>query len=141
VIFTTSYDEYALQAFKVNSIDYLLKPIQKEDLQRSLKKLRDLRGNASTDNAPFSIEKLIKELKLQLPADFLLKHKILPIFIPTIGSVFSERIPIKNSWWTIRWMNCRTIWTRSIFSESAAGLLLLTRRLSKSNPISEIVCH
>lgn len=70
VIFTTSYDEYALQAFKVNSIDYLLKPIQKEDLQRSLKKLRDLRGNASTDNAPFSIEKLIKELKLQLPADY-----------------------------------------------------------------------
>src|SRR6186997_2816716 len=32
VIFTTSYDEYALKAFKVNSIDYLLKPVQKEDL-------------------------------------------------------------------------------------------------------------
>lgn len=71
VIFTTSYDEYALQAFKVNSIDYLLKPIQKEDLQRSLKKLRDLRGNHPTDNAPFSIEKLIQELKLQQsPAEY-----------------------------------------------------------------------
>src|SRR6478672_13427094 len=33
VVFTTSYDEYALKAFKVNSIDYLLKPIQSEDLE------------------------------------------------------------------------------------------------------------
>lgn len=71
VIFTTSYDEYALQAFKVNSIDYLLKPIQKEDLQRSLKKLRDLRGNPQPATVPFSIEKLIKELQLQQqPAEF-----------------------------------------------------------------------
>ena len=36
VIFTTSYDEYALKAFKVNSIDYLLKPVQKEELQAAL---------------------------------------------------------------------------------------------------------
>ena len=67
VIFTTSYDEYALQAFKVNSIDYLLKPIQKEDLQRSLKKLRDLtaQGPAPTDvPAPtLNIEKLLRELQ------------------------------------------------------------------------------
>ena len=39
VIFTTAYDEYALQAFRVNAIDYLLKPIEKEELQRSLNKL------------------------------------------------------------------------------------------------------
>ena len=42
VIFTTSYDEYALQAFKVNSIDYLLKPVQQEDLQRAVRKFYDL---------------------------------------------------------------------------------------------------
>lgn len=40
VIFTTAYDQYALRAFKVNSIDYLLKPIDREDLSRSLEKYR-----------------------------------------------------------------------------------------------------
>ena len=38
VIFTTAYDEYALKAFKVNSIDYLLKPVEKEQLENALKK-------------------------------------------------------------------------------------------------------
>ena len=40
IIFTTAYDEYAIEAFKVNSIDYLLKPIKKEDLQRALEKFK-----------------------------------------------------------------------------------------------------
>ena len=39
VIFTTSYDEYAVRAFKVNSIDYLLKPIEKEELETALEKV------------------------------------------------------------------------------------------------------
>ena len=40
VIFTTAYDQYALEAFKVNSIDYLLKPIARADMERALKKLQ-----------------------------------------------------------------------------------------------------
>jgi two-component system LytT family response regulator len=43
VIFTTAYDEYALRAFKVNSIDYLLKPIEREQLEQALRKLVRLR--------------------------------------------------------------------------------------------------
>ncbi|MEZ0608015.1 LytR/AlgR family response regulator transcription factor [Fibrella sp. WM1] len=67
VIFTTSYDEYALQAFKVNSIDYLLKPIQREDLERSLRKLRELttvdQKTAELTTPPLNIEKLLRELQ------------------------------------------------------------------------------
>ncbi len=42
VIFTTAYDEYAIEAFKVNSIDYLLKPIKTEDMKRALEKFKKL---------------------------------------------------------------------------------------------------
>src|SRR4051812_17856795 len=40
VVFITSYDEYALKAFRVNSIDYLLKPVQKEDLKKAFEKFK-----------------------------------------------------------------------------------------------------
>ena len=42
IIFTTAYDEYALEAFKVNSIDYLLKPYKEDELRRALDKLQRL---------------------------------------------------------------------------------------------------
>jgi DNA-binding LytR/AlgR family response regulator len=43
VVFTTAYDEYAIKAFKVSSIDYLLKPIKEDDLRRALAKLQALK--------------------------------------------------------------------------------------------------
>lgn len=69
VIFTTSYDEYALQAFRVNSIDYLLKPVQQEDLQRSIRKFYDLtRREALPAPAPqLNLEAILKSLHLQAP--------------------------------------------------------------------------
>lgn len=42
VIFTTAYDQYAIQAFKVNSIDYLLKPVDEEDLLNALEKFKQI---------------------------------------------------------------------------------------------------
>lgn len=62
VIFTTSYDEYALKAFKVNSIDYLLKPIQTEDLQAAFKKYKSLRHDEVDDG----VQKLVTELRQKL---------------------------------------------------------------------------
>ncbi|WP_439881014.1 LytR/AlgR family response regulator transcription factor [Pontibacter sp. MBLB2868] len=47
VIFTTAYDSYAIRAFKVNSIDYLLKPIDEDELQAALEKFRKIRSHAA----------------------------------------------------------------------------------------------
>ena len=47
IIFTTAYDEYALQAFKLNSIDYLLKPIDDEELESAVKKYQNLKPDRS----------------------------------------------------------------------------------------------
>jgi len=45
IIFTTAYDEYAIKAFQVNSIDYLLKPITKSGIERALEKMNRLKGS------------------------------------------------------------------------------------------------
>jgi DNA-binding LytR/AlgR family response regulator len=56
VIFTTAFDQYTLKAFKVNSIDYLLKPVDEKELEKALSKYYDLHGKA----APAFSEKMIK---------------------------------------------------------------------------------
>jgi two-component system, LytTR family, response regulator len=61
VIFTTAYDEYALRAFKVNSIDYLLKPINSQELKKALLKWRDL--YIERKQPIVSLEALVKQLK------------------------------------------------------------------------------
>jgi two-component system LytT family response regulator len=55
IIFTTAYDEYALKAFKVNSVDYLLKPIEVIEVQNALKKLRGLSPGNNIQNAVDSL--------------------------------------------------------------------------------------
>ena len=70
VIFITSYDEYALKAFKVNSVDYLLKPVQKDELEAALNKYKLLKGNGTSKNNN-DINTLIKELQTKLqPKEF-----------------------------------------------------------------------
>ena len=61
VIFTTAFDQYALDAFAVNSIDYLLKPIEPERLERALDKLERLSSQPAPD-----IRRLARELAAQL---------------------------------------------------------------------------
>ena len=60
VIFTTAYDEYALKAFRVNSVDYLLKPINGTDLERAVKKFRNLyQGHAERGQSLQQLRELI----------------------------------------------------------------------------------
>lgn len=61
VIFTTAYDQYPLQAFKVNSIDYLLKPIDEAELRRAIQKHEQLHGK-KTENPTDQMLKLLKDL-------------------------------------------------------------------------------
>jgi two-component system, LytTR family, response regulator len=67
VIFTTAYDEYALRAFEVNSIDYLVKPVESAQLDRALKKLDRLRPAAKSEwqQRP-ELPKLLQELAASL---------------------------------------------------------------------------
>jgi|SRR6478735_4450480 len=100
VVFTTSYDEYALKAFKVNSIDYLLKPVQKEDLESALNKYREMKNmyaSSAESGAPLNMDALVKELQQKLqPKDyrkrFLVKHgqKLVSIETDEIAYFFSD---------------------------------------------------
>ncbi|MEI6048544.1 MAG: LytTR family DNA-binding domain-containing protein [Bacteroidota bacterium] len=71
VIFTTAYDEYTLKAFKVNSVDYLLKPIDEESLKSAIGKFKKLYA----DKDPFKkdFKQLVNEFRNQYKSRFLIK--------------------------------------------------------------------
>lgn len=93
VIFTTSYDEYAVRAFKVNSIDYLLKPIEKEELEAALEKV-DIERKKSVPN--LELEQLLHLFRGKLPV--FRKRFLLPrangyktLTVGEIGYIFTEQ--------------------------------------------------
>ena len=97
VIFTTAYDEFALKAFKVNSVDYLLKPIKKEELESALSKWKviyEKNGNSTHHNT--NIEKLIENLVSQsgkkYRTRFLVKqaNRLVPISTEEISYFYTE---------------------------------------------------
>lgn len=95
IIFTTAYDEYALKAFEVNSIDYLLKPINKMDLERALRKYK----NFSNTESP-SLEGLLAQmanLKKKYKTCFLLpeRDKIIPLSVSNIAYIFIDTKTVK----------------------------------------------
>lgn len=65
IIYTTAFDQYTLKAFKLNSIDYLLKPIMEEDLQKAIDKFKSFLPSESSATS-LEIKSLIKEEKQKL---------------------------------------------------------------------------
>ena len=91
-----SYDQYALQAFKVNSIDYLLKPFQEQDLRRALDKLSRLSAADRADRHA-GIERMTSarnETSRTILVRF--KDKIIPVGIDSIAFfyTFSEKVSL-----------------------------------------------
>ena len=63
VVFATAYDQYAIRAFEENSIDYLLKPIETERLEKTVEKLRKLKANSGNSSVNNSLLQLIEQFK------------------------------------------------------------------------------
>ncbi|MCB0534766.1 MAG: response regulator transcription factor [Lewinellaceae bacterium] len=84
VIFTTAFDQYAVQAFKVNAIDYLLKPIDPEDLQKALDRVQERRLAG-----PVDMQALVNHFQPARYKDrFLVKSGQHMVFIATADIAF-----------------------------------------------------
>ena len=72
VIFITAFDQYAIQAFKVNSVDYLLKPIDRSELEKALIKFENLAQPKSSNITPEILNKIVSTIqkKSVLPVSF-----------------------------------------------------------------------
>ncbi|KAA6348258.1 Sensory transduction protein LytR [termite gut metagenome] len=98
VIFTTAYNEYAIEAFKINSIDYLLKPIVAQEVERALEKYHKLNNKerlASLNNLLLSAEKYPD--KMLIPVN----NKLVPVDIAAISYFYSSngnsRVVLKDN--------------------------------------------
>ncbi|MEM8893349.1 MAG: LytTR family DNA-binding domain-containing protein [Bacteroidota bacterium] len=93
IIFTTAFDEYMLKAFKVNSIDYLLKPIKQEELEKSIAKyhrMRDQFGHQAVD-----MSRLLAQIQgntQQYKSRFLVKQgeKLISVETDHIGYFYTK---------------------------------------------------
>ena len=94
VIFTTAYDEYALRAFKLNSIDYLLKPIDEEDLETAISKFKNQFQKSSIASLDFEMIKkmLVNPIDREYKKRFTIKmgQQLKMINIEEVECFFSE---------------------------------------------------
>ena len=83
VVFTTAYDEYAIKAFKVNGVDYLLKPVDNDDLKKAIDKCR-----------------VIVESRSQYPKDI---QQLLKMVANPQANTYKEKfiVKIRQQWWPV----------------------------------------
>ncbi len=78
VVFTTAYDEYAVRAFKVNGVDYLLKPVDEEELKKAINKCRNIVESKS--QFPTDLKQLVQKLSQPQLSQSLYKEKFIVNF-------------------------------------------------------------
>lgn len=97
IIFTTAYDEYALEAFKVNSVDYLLKPFNEDDLRRAIDKLDRLSAREHAEQRD-SREKMVREVQGEAVQTLLLRYKdkLIPVTADDVAFFYTseERVTV-----------------------------------------------
>jgi two-component system response regulator LytT len=92
VIFTTAYDQYAIKAFEVNSIDYLLKPVHVEKLKNALEKVNRLTSTAATPVAYHELLKLLQSPRQEYKTRFMVRlgSRIIAVPVEKVAYFFSE---------------------------------------------------
>ena len=88
IIFTTAYDEYAIEAFKVNSIDYLLKPIKTEELERAIQKFKKWTQH-EMDEYLSRLAQLIPTKRYKEKMLIPVKDKLLPIDLQEVSYFYT----------------------------------------------------
>ena len=86
VIMTTAYDHYAVKAFEVHSLDYLLKPIDVEDLQRALSRLGERRAETDLSHISETVQAAAPKEKFLIR----LNDRIVPVPVKDIAYFYSE---------------------------------------------------
>jgi len=98
VIFTTAYDEYALKAFEVNSIDYLLKPIDEKGFERAMAKFRSMTQSGSNNSDMITnMLAALGETKKVYKTNFLIpsRDKLIPLAVDKIAYFYTENKMVK----------------------------------------------
>ena len=97
IIFTTAYDQYAIKAFKVNSIDYLLKPIAEEDLKHAIDKFRTITDHSSHQTQLTEVLEVLKGASKTYKSVYLVQQRdtLIPLSVDSIAYFMIENGIVK----------------------------------------------
>jgi len=98
VIFTTAYDQYAIKAFKVNSIDYILKPLVKEEIEQAIVKFKDQNKQASPQDLFHNLYQEFTQAAKTYKTTFLVQYKeaLYPVATSELAGFFIDQGMVKG---------------------------------------------